>query len=150
MTGSMNRLTYPNRGGRNSGVAAADAAWAQNSGARVVVWEAALGATCARDAQRLDPRIPYLGGGEPDFHRLPVQQRGRCGWRLKEHQFDYKKVADERSPWRSSRHCGRSAEPHVTLGSAHDCRTTRAGARGRSGWDSLPGYTNCAEAHAAR
>jgi NADPH-dependent 2,4-dienoyl-CoA reductase/sulfur reductase-like enzyme len=125
-------------------------ALAQNAGARVVVVGGGFsGATCARMLKRIDPRISVtLVEANQTFTACPFSNEVIAGLRdIKEQQFDYKKVADEKVTMAFEP--ATAVDPQtrmVTLGSGarlpYDRLVLAPGVDLR--WDSVPGYTEAA------
>jgi len=151
MTGSMNRRDVLKTAAAGTAVSLLPMpALAQNSGARVVVVGGGFsGATCARMLKRLDPRISVtLVEANQTFTACPFSNEVVAGLRdIKEQQFDYKKVADDKITMAFEP--ATAVDPQsrmVTLGSGarlpYDRLVLAPGVDLR--WDSVPGYTEAA------
>jgi sulfide dehydrogenase [flavocytochrome c] flavoprotein subunit len=151
MTGSMNRRDVLKTAAAGTAVSLLPMpALAQNSGARVVVVGGGFsGATCARMLKRLDPRISVtLVEANQTFTACPFSNEVVAGLRdIKEQQFDYKKVADDKITMAFEP--ATAVDPQsrmVTLGSGarlpYDRLVLAPGVDLR--WDSVPGYTETA------
>src|SRR5258708_17496045 len=125
-------------------------ALAQNAGGRVVVVGGGFsGATCARMLKRADPRIAVtLVEANQTFTACPFSNEVIAGLRdIKDQQFDYKKVADEKVTVAFDQaSAGDPQTRMVTLAGGtrlpYDRLVLAPGIDLR--WDRLPGYTEAA------